>query len=287
MVGKYASKQVVLMASAVLAVVATAAWLVVRQSERVNDPTSAPLASDSLQTEASSSTPVFGDSLPSSGAISDRRDLPIKYDALKERAELGAPSDALTLYSVLQRCHAALTSPSNQDEVEALQAAGVDVKAVLQRQAEQLESCSKVPTADVADRGKWLTAAAEAGLVEAQLIYATDVESILGVRDIASADPLTSEHYRRRSLNFLENLAQQGDINALQMLASAHDPGGFAGENPVASLGLRMVANRLNPNPYSSQVIDSLSGRLSASEQRAAELYARRLFETCCTTIKE
>jgi TPR repeat protein len=202
------------------------------------------------------------------------------YDALKARAEAGDAVASTQVYLVLKNCEDILASTWSTEEVVGMQRSGIDVDRVMADREAELGHCARFSRADLLERTKWLTQAADAGYVMARLIYSIHLEQILGGPRGMMKDPAAVERGRNRVVGYLRDSAAQGDPDAVGALATTYENGVLLGRDPVVAQGLRIASARLDPSSESRrQLADIWAQRLSPAQQREAEAYARDFLE--------
>jgi TPR repeat protein len=197
------------------------------------------------------------------------------YAALRAGAESGDALAATQLYLVLKNCDKVSRETPDLEDLRNLQSAQVDVEATLAIRAEELEACAALPPNDIAERAKWLSLAANAGYIEAQLIFAVHAEDLLGGSRGMLQNPAAVQRHKAESMRHLNAAASTGSVKAIFVLADVYESGVLTPQDPVAAHGLRLAARALEPGTVTQQVIDLWGQGLTAEQRRAAEVYAR------------
>src|SRR5690606_23796504 len=109
------------------------------------------------------------------------------FQRLQPRAEAGDAHAALAIYLKLRECYQAIDEKLSGEAIRMYEEAGA-ASSLLQTRLAQLENCEDAGAIST-KAGQWLSQAAEAGVEEAQLIYATNPTPILGSTEDMLRDP--------------------------------------------------------------------------------------------------
>lgn len=201
--------------------------------------------------------------------------------ALRPLAESGDRKSALLLYLKLSSCHSALTSVPDQSEVEAYRKAGAD-NDLLKNAAQALEECDGVSDELLAERGVWLEAAANAGLVEAQILYAIDSSAILGNESEMLRDPEKVQRYKSSAMRFLNDAASGGNVDALMRLGNAYDKGVITRQDSVRAYAYLRAAQLVKPDVVPSGLVSTFQSGVPNSQISRANEIAQSIAKACC-----
>lgn len=208
------------------------------------------------------------------------------YALLKPLAEKGDAIAATKLFLLLSECHELQQrNPlvESEESIRAYQRAGVDVNRMLLDREAKLAACGTLDLSpdDIRGRGRWLGAAAEAGFVHAQLIFASMPEAILGGPSDMLRDPAAVQRYRVDSMRYLAQAAAAGSPSALQILAHSYDNGIITARDRAMAHGLMLAAVQLHPDmarfDWHNRFRDGLSAEELQRARQIAEQYSRTL----------
>lgn len=201
--------------------------------------------------------------------------------ALRPLAESGDSKSALLLYLKLSSCHSALTSIPDQREVEAYRKVGAD-NDLLKNMAQALEECDGVSDKLLAERGAWLEAAANAGLVEAQILYGIDSSAILGNESEMLRDPEKVQQYKSNAMKFLNSAASGGNVDALMRLGNAYDKGVIARQDSVRAYAYFRAAQLVKPDVVPNNLVSTFQSGVPSSQINRANEIAQSIAKACC-----
>jgi TPR repeat protein len=199
------------------------------------------------------------------------------YRLLKASAERGDGEASAKLYTALTNCRRLLAESVSSETVQGFSSVGVDVEAMLAKQEEELEHCALVDEGDLKDRGKWLSAAAEAGVLEAQLLFVIDGEAIIGGTRERLANPESVIRYRAEAMRHLGSAASTGNLEALMMLSEAYGDGVLTTRDRAASYGAILAAQALHPHQVREERVRLARQGLTSAEVARAQALATQL----------
>lgn len=197
------------------------------------------------------------------------------YAELRAGAESGDATASAQLYLVLKNCDEISKETPSLANLESYQSVGVDASQVLARREAELEACAAIDPSDIAERAKWLSQAAEAGHIEAQLIFATQTEDLLGGPTEMIRNPEAVQRHKSTAMRYLTSAAATGDVKSMFVLANAYEMGVLTPRDVVAAHGLRLASRAIDPTLVTQQSIDRWGQHLTAEQRRAAEEYSR------------
>lgn len=217
-------------------------------------------------------------------------------DLLGPLADAGDREAARALYVKLTECKQASKSlPADMlaGHVDpSLVRPGEDQEAASERleeaRLEQLDKtqtlCEGITKKDYDKMVRWLTQAAMAGDIEAQLLYASSADTILGDRKALLSDPDAIIKYKQNALNFLNSAASSGSVEALQALSVAYQNGALINKDPIWAYAYWSAANKASHSPRGSDVLNHLSKDLDAKELSEAQARADSIYQRCCVS---
>jgi len=158
----------------------------------------------------------------------------------------------------------------------------VSVRPGAPRNPEVFEQCKRLAADDYVAAGDWLALAADQGSVPAQLLYATDAESVLGSEADMLRDPDRVKAYKVRAVAYLNHAAEGGSVDALLLLASAYRNGVLVDENPGTSYAYFDAARAVSPELIPVRDMEEVAGQLGPKELAASTQKGRGIYEQCC-----
>lgn len=201
---------------------------------------------------------------------------------LTPRAQAGDAEAALTLYLKLNACKDPTSSDSlAPDMMEMNEKLGISNETIIQRAAKKAEDCLGVTQAHK-ERGKWLEQAAKAGHPEAQLLYASDVEGVLGDSDDMLRDPEKVKQYKIDASRYLNDLAAGGNVDAMLLLATDFDNGIMAKQDSVRAYAYYRAAQMAAPSDIPASLLQFKKEKVPAGSRAEADRLAEQIYERCC-----
>lgn len=201
---------------------------------------------------------------------------------LTPMAEAGDARAALALYHKLMLCRASLSTSANSKIIDVYAKAGVDTAKYLQElEAEQSDCAGSMES--IEQRGRWLEQAAASGLLEAQLMYLSDAEAIVG-RDPSAAirNPEKAREFKTKGLGYLDHLVRTGNIDAMLSMAEIYDAGFIVSRDPVRAYAMSRLADMAQPGLVPQALSESRRNNLSREDQMRAERIAQDSYRACC-----
>lgn len=195
----------------------------------------------------------------------------------------GDANAALKLYMTLSRCEEALHQPSDLDRLSELMTAD-DMKILKAKQLAMELDCATVAS-ELKSRGRWLELAAQAGDLQAQLLYSVDAEALLGTRRDILKNPDAVKQYRDRATGYLKSLAARGSIDAMLQLSSTYESGVLLERNDVLALAYLQAASFSDPDAAYLDLSAPIKARLSHLQQAQAMRFAKDLHQSCCDEL--
>lgn len=195
-------------------------------------------------------------------------------DALAPRAEAGDALAAHQLFIKINDCKWAIEG-STAALPAADEAALAAEKARLTDALARLESCEGITQELIDSRAKWLTIAADNGDPLAQLTYSSSSSLILGGAEQLMANPRAVEDFKRKSLNFLMSLAEQGNVSAILELCSAYEAGVLVPQDRVRAYAYAYLANLITGK--SQNLTQALGGNLTIGQRQQGQQIALSL----------
>ncbi|MCC4596652.1 hypothetical protein NRY95_08080 [Xanthomonas campestris pv. phormiicola] len=196
-------------------------------------------------------------------------------------ADKGDARAALTIYEKLSPCISLASMSVNESQLLAYKEAGIDERAVFESLRQRRFDCEG--SKDIlAQRGRQLAQAAAAGLPEAQLLYATDSEAIIGNREEALKNPEKVIEYKSRSLSYLNSLVAAGSVDAMIALSGMYSGSSLMSEDPLRAYAYKRAAQLAMPEIFSHKEVAILKDRLNPEASEKAEAMAHNIYSSCC-----
>lgn len=141
--------------------------------------------------------------------------------------------------------------------------------------------CQGLTREDYLAAGKWVERAADAGSIDAQFLYSTSPEGVLGPPSEWLRDPEGVARYKRKAMAFMTSHANSGSLDAMANLVTAYQYGVLTPADPVKALAYFDAAQRAGA-PMSPRLRASLIQNLSPTEVSNAEQLSRSIYGSCC-----
>jgi len=197
-------------------------------------------------------------------------------------AEAGDARAALEIYNKLSNCRAVIASGIAEDEMAAYRNAGIDEQTFLRGIEKNQENCIGSQE-QIEARGKWLEQAAAAGSIEAQLVYLSDPDAIIGGGPSGAVkNPDKAREFKAKGLAYLEQLVASGNIDAMMHLSGVYDAGFVVERDPVRAYALNRVVDRAQPGMIPPELLQFGRAELSSKDLARAESLANQLYSSCC-----
>lgn len=200
--------------------------------------------------------------------------------ALQPRAQNGDTQAAFDLYLKLNSCFYETRGGLVANNI--YEQAGV-ARSAAESTEQALIDCEGLSASDYGSRGEWLTKAADSGMVEAQLLFASDASAILGDSSDMLADPDKVKRYRRKAMEYLHRAANKGNVNALMQISNAYRRGILTDPDLVSSYAYYRAAQRASSGLQASDRMQRrYEEQLTAPEVIRSKLLADSIYRKCC-----
>lgn len=143
-------------------------------------------------------------------------------------------------------------------------------------------ACGDLSVENEFSSSKWLALAAEQGNIGARLLYAADSESALGGRAELLRDPDRVKDHKQRAAGYLEEMVNQGSVDALLQLGNAYHAGVLIDEDPVTSRAYFEAVRIADPSVVPVQQVSTLDKALSAQQLSLAIRKGNQIHDSCC-----
>lgn len=200
--------------------------------------------------------------------------------ALRPLAESGDAKAALGIYLKLGACRNAMGSVPSEAEVEAYKKAGA-AEAILAGAEQRIAECEGTKQL-LSEQGRWLEQAADGGLLEAQLLYGVDTEAVLGGRSEMLRDPARVQRYKDKAVGYLQNLASQGNIDAMISLAGAYNNGILVKQDSIRAYAYYKAAQLAMPNLVPEALLAAYRSKISSGDMARGDKVAQEIYRSCC-----
>ncbi|UXA61293.1 hypothetical protein M0D48_20720 [Xanthomonas prunicola] len=201
---------------------------------------------------------------------------------LERSAQLGDAEAALGLYLKSNACVQALSTQLTDDEIKAYAAAGIKPEQLENSISGAMADCKDATPDMLAKRGQWLRRAAEEGNVDAQLLFATDSEAVIGDARDMLRDPSRVAQYKKDAVAFLARSASKGNVDAMSRLGDIYRDGILAPKDLAASYSYYRAAEDREPGLYGS-ILTRMRSQMTAAEVSASERRAASISGECCS----
>lgn len=184
------------------------------------------------------------------------------------------------IYLVMDECERA-ASPAAMVGYQKIMEWTPDYPRQLARTMEECQELLVHPS--MPRRGQWLSLAAQQGSVEAAIVYAMDIEQVVGGPRVWADHPERVVQYKRRALGYLHQAADLGSVDALSALSEHYDVGFLTPSDLTAALAYRKAADRAHPTAGGHALAARLSARMTAAQIQQATQQASVIYQQCCT----
>lgn len=141
--------------------------------------------------------------------------------------------------------------------------------------------CHSIPANFSDDELRWLEPAAQAGDVNARLMYAMGAAVVFWDKRRPPPSAERGRQIRSNALRWLDELRREGIGYAYTLLVSAHSDGGIADSDPVRALAYQEALAALSAEPSIAAHAAQRRGRLSDANAAAARALAEDLIAEC------
>lgn len=142
-----------------------------------------------------------------------------------------------------------------------------------------LRQCEELPASALDETAHWLTSAAEAGDVYAQLAYFNYRSLVVGNAQEQMESPERNQKFSEDALRYLQGLADSGHPDGLFTLGSAYEIGDITEKDPIRAYAYKRAAGELTPISGNAFVLDLLTRDMSPDQLKEANVLATSLVE--------
>ncbi len=148
--------------------------------------------------------------------------------------------------------------------------------------ADVAKACMDMPAETEASSSKWLSLAAEQGNIGARLLYSADSESALGGPAELLRDPDRTKEYKQKATGYLQEMASQGNVDALLQLGNAYHAGVLVDGDLVTSRAYFEAVRLADPSIVPALQVSTLEKALSAQQLSMALRKGNQIHDSCC-----
>lgn len=197
-------------------------------------------------------------------------------------ANAGDVRASLALYRKMDQCFEVMRGGPSAQELAMYQAMGASEQYEAQITAAQ-KDCSTDGSVDLSKRGEYLERAAEGGSLEARLIFATDTSAFFSSPSQMISDPQALADYKRKSVRYMSELANQGNVDSMLWIARSYESGTMLDRDLANSYAYYRAVELSSPGIIPTGMTNNLKALLPAGDQRRGEELARSLHRRCCS----
>lgn len=143
-------------------------------------------------------------------------------------------------------------------------------------------ACIELSAEDELSSSRWLSLAAEQGNIGARLLYAADSQSALGGPAELLRNPDRTKEYKQTAVGYLQEMANQGNADALLQLGNAYHAGVLVDEDRVTSRAYFEAVRLADPSIVPARQVSTLDKSLSAEQLNLALRKGNQLYDSCC-----
>lgn len=144
----------------------------------------------------------------------DRREARQVIQRLEPSARAGDSHSALLIALKLMDCHEIIAHQDDENSLIADAQRLGGLENALQKRSERHADCVSLGSQDYERRGEWLTLAAREGNINAQLLYASAADLVLGSPAMMLKHPERVIAYKGQALEYLRSAAATGSVDA-------------------------------------------------------------------------
>lgn len=197
-----------------------------------------------------------------------------------QRARAGDFNATFEIYLAVRDCQNSISGDA--DKALALEVQGGVDPQELSTSERKLAECSSLAGSSDLWNEHWLDMAARQGSVEAQLMYAVDVASVLGSSSQRLANPEKTLEWKETARSYLEQVAATGNLDAMVRLSAAYGKGVFVQRSSERSYAYALAANRMKPGTFDAAFMASLKRELPTQQQEWARSLSGKIYDACC-----
>lgn len=201
-------------------------------------------------------------------------------EGLLPRARAGDSNASFEIYLALRDCQNYISGEA--DKAFALEVEGGVDPRELSTSERKLAECESLAKSSSVWNESWLEMSARQGSVEAQLMYAVDVTSVLGPSSQRLSNPEKTLEWKETAKAYLQQVASTGNLDAIVRLSGAYGRGVYVERSAEMSYAYALTANKMKPGTFDSAFIESLEKDLPMKQQESARSLSRSIYNACC-----
>jgi len=143
------------------------------------------------------------------------------------------------------------------------------------------DRCNRVAVVDTSEALEMMQKAADAGLVQAQVLYPDAASELMTPTDMIR-DPDAVKQYKERSMAYLASAANQGSVDALLQIANAYANGIMTERNLQMAYAYRYATNLAFPDLGNDDPARLYGGGLTDEQLSVAKSMGNKIYRQCC-----
>ena len=200
---------------------------------------------------------------------------------LEPAARRGDSNAALLISLKLTECRSILERAGDYNALLADSQILGGIDAAEKAQTKRLSECEMLTSEDYQRHSEWLALSADAGNVVAQLMYARSSDSVIGPPSMMLKEPQRIVDYKIRAMDYLQQAARNGSVDALDSLGDAYFSGILTPQDPTRAYAYFLASYRVDSRskPWA---MEQLEASLSSRERNDATLITKDIYRECC-----
>lgn len=199
---------------------------------------------------------------------------------LKVRSNAGDANATYAIYLTIWDCRNVLSEAAD-GQVEAARRVGAEAQ-FLATSERLLHECQTLMLDRAVYQGPWLAIAAAQGSEDAMYAYARAPEEVIGPLADTMGEAAATEEWKNTAAGYLQDLANNGNVNGIAGLASAYRYGGAVDVDALLAYAYELTLQRIDPSFTSEDELSERRAVLSLAEQAMARELSGRIYEECC-----
>lgn len=202
-------------------------------------------------------------------------------EKLRPLAEAGDARASLLIYMKLSECGRLPNMAAIEETAAILEKAGASGVQYVRDQERNRKDCESVAGTEHT-RGQWLERAADAGDVNAQLLFAADASSVLNGASGMLRDPDAVKKYKAKAAAFMTGLASRGNRIAMMQLAGEYEEGVILPKDSMRAYAYYRAMEIAQPGSVSAELLTAQASKVPPGQIGKAEALAREIYSACC-----
>ncbi|TBR13184.1 MAG: hypothetical protein EPO46_03215 [Lysobacter sp.] len=198
------------------------------------------------------------------GALGGPINSSARFAALRDRAKTD-PGVAYPLALLLHQCRQMSETLDAIAEANEVRSGKQDVAAMMDRADALQAQCAHIPAQELGSYRKLIQSAADAGIVDAQVDYATLVSAEFnGMHVIRDSEEITE--FKKKSIGYLNRAVRAGSAKAMQNLAFAYADGVLAKRDPLQAYAYAFAFTRAHNGVRNQQFLQAFGRGMSPTQ---------------------